>query len=207
MIGLPKLISICTVRMKNEVSFLVPMQSMGMQSVRRCLIYRLVYSLIRAVLVSRVRLKLQINNMPIINNFIEIQTSQGINIHNITPQIKDLIASTAIKNGQILVFSRHTTTALAINENEERLLEDVVVFLRKLAPESDRYLHNDLHLRDVPPDEPINAHSHLMAMMLSTSEVIPIVEGKLALGTYQSVLFFELDGPRKRTVLCQISGE
>ncbi len=87
------------------------------------------------------RLKLQINNMPIINNFIEVQTSPGINIHNITPQIKDLIASTAIKNGQFLVFSRHTTTALAINENEERLLEDVVGFLRKLAPESDRYLH------------------------------------------------------------------
>ena len=60
------------------------------------------------------RLKLQINNMPIINNFIEVQTSPGINIHNITPQIKDLIASAAIKNGQVLVFSRHTTTALAI---------------------------------------------------------------------------------------------
>ncbi len=68
-------------------------------------------------------------------------------------------------------------------------------------------LHNDLHLRDVPPDEPINAHSHLMAMMLSTSEVIPIVDGKLALGTWQSLLFFELDGPRKRTVFVQISGE
>jgi secondary thiamine-phosphate synthase enzyme len=46
-----------------------------------------------------------------------------------------------------------------------------------------------------------------MAMMLNTSEVIPIVEGKLALGTWQSVLFFDLDGPRKRTVLLQICGE
>ena len=145
--------------------------------------------------------------MPIINNLIEIETFSGINIHNITPKIQDFISSTSIKNGQILVFSRHTTTALAINENEIRLLEDVKVFLRKLAPESDRYLHNDLHLRDVPEDEPINAHSHLMAMMLSTSEVIPIVDGKLALGTWQSVLFFELDGPGKRTVFLQIYGE
>ncbi|MBH8566949.1 YjbQ family protein [Nostoc sp. CENA67] len=145
--------------------------------------------------------------MPIINKLIEIETNQGINIRNITPQIQDLITSTSIKNGQVLVFSRHTTTALAINENEIRLLEDVKVFLQKLAPESDKYLHNDLHLRDVPEDEPINAHSHLMAMMLSTSEVIPIVDGKLALGTWQSVLFFELDGPRKRTVFIQISGE
>ncbi|QSJ14301.1 YjbQ family protein [Nostoc sp. UHCC 0702] len=145
--------------------------------------------------------------MPIINNLINLETLPGINIHNITPQIQDLITSTSINNGQILVFSRHTTTALAINENEIRLLEDVKVFLQKLAPESDRYLHNDLHLRDVPEDEPINAHSHLMAMMLSTSEVIPIVDGKLGLGTWQSVLFFELDGPRKRTVFVQISGE
>ncbi|MBD2162822.1 YjbQ family protein [Calothrix sp. FACHB-156] len=145
--------------------------------------------------------------MPIVNQIIEISTQEGINIHNITPQIQDFIASTSIQNGQALIFSRHTTTALAINENEERLLEDIKVFLRKLAPESDRYLHNDLHLRVVPEDEPMNAHSHLMAMMLSTSEVIPIVDGKLALGTWQSVLFFELDGPRQRTVFVQISGE
>lgn len=128
--------------------------------------------------------------MLILNKLIEIPTDSGINIHNITPQIQDLITLTSIKNGQVLVFSRHTTTALAINEYEERLLEDVKVYLRKLAPESDRYLHNDLHLRqNIPPDEPMNAHSHLMAMTLSTSEVIPIMDGKLALGTYQSVLF------------------
>ncbi|YAF93943.1 MAG: secondary thiamine-phosphate synthase enzyme YjbQ [Nodularia sp. CChRGM 3473] len=145
--------------------------------------------------------------MPIINKLVEIVTEPGINIYNITAQIQELLSSTLIKNGQVLIFSRHTTTALAINENEVRLLEDIKVFLRKLAPESDRYLHNDLHLRDVPADEPINAHSHLMAMMLTTSEVVPIVDGKLALGTWQSVLFFELDGPRKRTVFLQISGE
>jgi secondary thiamine-phosphate synthase enzyme len=145
--------------------------------------------------------------MPIINKIIEIETATGINIYNITPQIKDFISETGIKNGQVLVFSRHTTTALAINEDEERLLEDIKVFLNKLAPETDRYLHNDLHLRIVPEDEPMNAHSHLMAMMLATSEVIPIIDSNLALGTWQSVLFFELDGARKRTILLQISGE
>lgn len=146
-------------------------------------------------------------HMPIKIEEIQVETSKGIGIYNITPTIVKLLKSTSIKNGQALVFSRHTTTALAINKNEERLLEDVKVYLRKLAPESEKYLHNDLHLRDVPEDEPMNAHSHLMAMMLSTSEVIPIVEGQLALGTWQSVLFFELDGPRKRTVFVQISGE
>jgi secondary thiamine-phosphate synthase enzyme len=145
--------------------------------------------------------------MPIINQVIDVKTDEGIGIYNITPQLMELLQETGIKNGQVLVFSRHTTTALAINENEERLLEDVKVYLKKLAPPAERYLHNDLHLRDVPEDEPMNAHSHLMAMMLSTSEVLPVVDGQLALGTWQSVLFFDLDGPRKRTVFVQISGE
>jgi len=145
--------------------------------------------------------------MPILNKLLEIETESGITICNVTPHIEKLLAQTSIHNGQLLIFSRHTTTALAINENEQRLLEDIKVYLRKLAPDSDRYLHNDLHLRDVPDNEPMNAHSHLMAMTLSTSEVIPIVDGKLALGTWQSVLFFDLDGPRKRTLFVQITGE
>lgn len=145
--------------------------------------------------------------MQIRNEVIELNTDSGIGIYNITPQIVKLLNITSIINGQVLVFSQHTTTALAINEDEERLLEDVKRHLTLLAPPSASYLHNDLHLRDVPPDEPINAHSHLMAIMLSSSEVIPIVNRKLALGTWQSVLFFELDGPRERSIFIQISGE
>lgn len=145
--------------------------------------------------------------MNIINEIISLETDSNIGIYNVTPLVENLLEKIRIKNGQVIVFSRHTTTALAINEYEERLLEDIKVYLRKLAPESEKYLHNDLHLRDVPPDEPINAHSHLMAMTLSNSEVIPIVEGKLGLGTWQSILFLELDGPRQRTLLIQVFGQ
>lgn len=144
--------------------------------------------------------------MIIKNHILHLETAPGIEIYNLTPQIANLLAATAIQNGQVSVFSRHTTTALAINEYEERLLGDLKVYLKKLAPPDDKYAHNDLHLRDVPPDEPENAHSHLMAMTLSTSEVIPVMEGKMALGTWQSILFFELDGPRTREVLVQILG-
>ena len=126
--------------------------------------------------------------MPIINQFIELETETEIDIHNLTPKIEAIIADTEIKNGQVIVFSRHTTTALAINEYEVRLLEDLKNHVHKLAPPTAKYLHNDLHLRDVPPDEPINAHSHLIAMMLNNSETIPLVDGQLALGTWQSVL-------------------
>ena len=145
--------------------------------------------------------------MRIINEIIEIETGSDICIFNITPQIAKLVAAHSVQNGHVVVLSRHTTTALAINEYEERLLEDIKVYLNKLAPK-DAYLHDDLHLRkNIPPDEPMNARSHLMAIALGTSEAIPVVDGTLALGTYQSVLFFELDGPRKRTVLVQISAQ
>lgn len=145
--------------------------------------------------------------MKFFTKVVEIATEEEISIYNLTPELQAYLAETGVKNGQALVFSRHTTTALAINEYEVRLLADIKAHLEKLVPKNAKYLHNDLHLRDVPADEPINAHSHLMAMMLSTSEVIPIVEGKLGLGTWQSVLFLDLDGPRKRTVLLQICGE
>ena len=145
--------------------------------------------------------------MTIIHKTITLKTEPGINIHNITPQVEAILAKTSIKNGYVIVFVRHTTTALAINEYEVRLLKDLQVHLEKLAPPTEKYLHNDLHLRDVPPDEPENAHSHLMAMMLNNTEIIPIVDGELALGTYQSILFFELDGSRQRNILVQINGE
>ncbi|OKH21418.1 secondary thiamine-phosphate synthase enzyme [Hydrococcus rivularis NIES-593] len=146
--------------------------------------------------------------MQIINEILDIETDSRIGIYNVTPLLEKILLETSIKSGQVLIFSRHTTTALTINEYEERLLEDLKSYLRKLAPQSEKYLHNDLHLRkNIPPDEPMNAHSHLMAMTLSTSEVIPVVDGKLGLGTWQSVLFCELDGPRKRTLLIQVCGQ
>lgn len=139
-------------------------------------------------------------------HYLSVVTPAGISLHNLTAQIQATVTQAGIQQGQVLVFSQHTTTALAINEDEERLWVDIQAYLRKLAPEDQPYLHNDLHLRVVPPDEPMNAHSHLMAITLSSSEVVPIIDGKLGLGTYQSILLLDLDGPRTRQVLLQISG-
>ncbi|GFH19099.1 uncharacterized protein HaLaN_15995, partial [Haematococcus lacustris] len=107
------------------------------------------------------------------------------------------LSATGLREGLVTVLSRHTTTAVTINEFEPRLLDDVRQFVRKLAPPQDPYLHNDLHLRAAPPDwpgghaawaaqEPVNAHSHLLSMVLGNSQSIPVVEGKLALGTWQA---------------------
>ena len=145
--------------------------------------------------------------MKIISSFIELETGEGIALHDLMPGIQDAIANSGIKNGFVTVTSQHTTTAIAINENEERLVEDVKTFLTRLIPPADRYLHNDIALRDCPQDEPENAHSHLAAMLLGSSEVIALADGVLQLGQYQSVMLYELDGPRKRKVNVQVYGE
>lgn len=145
--------------------------------------------------------------MKIISSYIDVETGAGIALHDLMPGIKNAVAKSVIKNGFVTVTSQHTTTAIAINENEERLVEDVKTFLNRLIPPGDRYLHNDITLRDCPPDEPENAHSHLAAMLLGSSEVIALAEGELVLGQYQSVMLYELDGPRTRKVNVQVYGE
>ncbi|MCU7939436.1 MAG: YjbQ family protein [gamma proteobacterium symbiont of Bathyaustriella thionipta] len=82
-----------------------------------------------------------------------------------------------------------------------------MLFFTHQVPPGDNYLHNDIHLRDCPPDEPENAHSHLIAMLLGASESIAVTEAKLDLGQYQSVMLVELDGPRTRQVNIQVIGE
>jgi len=145
--------------------------------------------------------------MQLVSHYLTFDTTEAIDILDITADIQQQVAAIGVTQGHVVVFSCHTTTALTVNEAEERLLVDIKTYLRKLAPLQNRYLHNDLHLRDVPPDEPINAHSHLMAMTLGNSETVPILDGQLALGTYQSIMLVDLDGPRQgRKVLIQICG-
>ena len=145
--------------------------------------------------------------MKIISSYIELETGDGIALHDLMPGIKGAVTTSGITNGFITVTSQHTTTAIAINENEERLVEDVKMFLNRLIPPGDKYLHNDIALRDCPADEPENAHSHLAAMLLGSSEVIALAEAELVLGQYQSVMLYELDGPRTRKVNVQVYGE
>ena len=142
-----------------------------------------------------------------VSSFIETDTGEGIALHDLMPGIKDAVAKSGINNGFVTVSSQHTTTAITINENEQRLVEDVKAFLNRLIPPGDQYLHNDIALRDCPPDEPENAHSHLAAMLLGSSEVVALVAGALVLGQYQSVMLIELDGPRRRKVNVQVYGE
>jgi secondary thiamine-phosphate synthase enzyme len=135
------------------------------------------------------------------------QTGKGIHPIDLTDRVHGCLKDSGIANGILTVTSRHTTTALVINEFEERLMDDVRFYFDRLVPPGDRYLHNDIHLRECAEDEPENAHSHILAMLLSSSEIIPVVKGELQIGKWQSVIMIELDGPRERNVSIQVLGE
>lgn len=138
---------------------------------------------------------------------IEVATGESFAVSDVTAAVSAVVKESGILEGTVTLTSLHTTCALSVNENEERLFDDIQNFFLRLAPEDDSYKHNDLHLRiNIPPDEPENAHSHLIAMMLGNSEVVAIHTGKLALGRYQSILLLEMDGPRERKLAVQVIG-
>lgn len=145
--------------------------------------------------------------MKICRDVLSLSTGAGISVHDITPRLRDFVAASGVRDGLLTVTSRHTTTALVINEHESRLLDDIQAFLAQLAPSDKPYLHNDIHLRDCDPNEPQNAHAHLAAMLLGSSESIPLIDGELALGVWQSVMLIELDGCREREVTVQVIGQ
>ena len=136
---------------------------------------------------------------------LQIKTGGSFHCHAITADLQALVERSGVRQGLLVAVGQHTTTALVLNENEELLLRDIEAFFLALAPPERPWLHNDLHLRQgIPPDEPRNAHAHLIAMLLGNQLSLPVVDGRLGIGRWQSVLLVELDGPRQREVLLQL---
>ena len=134
--------------------------------------------------------------MTLKTNSIKINTSKKFEIIDITSKINELIE---INEGIISIFSKHSTSAIVVNENESGLLKDIEFSLDNLI--SDKYSYNHDRIDN-------NARSHLKSFLLSSSECLPIKNSKLDLGTWQSVFFIELDGPRSnRTITLTMVGE
>ena len=129
---------------------------------------------------------------------------------DITDRVVEVLRASGIRNGSALVFSRHTTAAVTIQENEPLLLNDMASLLERLAPRGARYGHNDFSIRTVhmEEDECPNGHSHCQHLVLGSSETIPVVDSTLALGKWQRVFMVELDDGKiaPREVLVQIMG-
>ncbi|MCU0637928.1 MAG: secondary thiamine-phosphate synthase enzyme YjbQ [Methanothrix sp.] len=128
-------------------------------------------------------------------SMIEIETGKQIEAADITSKVGQALRESGIKSGICIVYSLHTTTALTINEADDALINDILSLLERIAPKGAGYEHDR---------GDGNAHAHLRAALLGNSAIIPVEDGRLALGTWQRIIFLEFDGPRRRRIFVRI---
>ncbi|NHI91318.1 MAG: YjbQ family protein [Candidatus Lokiarchaeota archaeon] len=127
-----------------------------------------------------------------------IKTKDHIQLKNISKEVQEILSKSNLKEGILTIYTRHTTSGIIINEDERGLLQDFINSMKKIVPKGAGYKHD--HIDN-------NAHSHIQSSLISTSVTIPFSNGILDLGTWQSIFFFEFDGPRSRNILIKILGE
>jgi secondary thiamine-phosphate synthase enzyme len=110
-----------------------------------------------------------------------------VELIDITSYVEKEVENSRVREGVCIITTPHTCAGIIINENEPGILLDIVNFLDKLVHSGEVYEHNKIDN---------NADAHLKTLLLGSSEVIPVVEGKLELGAWQSIFFAEMDGPR-----------
>jgi len=126
----------------------------------------------------------------------QLSTRGEIDFTDLTSQVEEIVRKSGIKNGLVHVFAPHATGILILTEHEPSLSNDLRTILEKLIPKRGPYQH------------PSNAHSHLRSVFLCPDRTLPVVDGRVALGTWQSLVFVETDVyPRRRTVIVQVMGE
>ncbi|OYT41905.1 MAG: hypothetical protein B6U86_01555 [Candidatus Altiarchaeales archaeon ex4484_43] len=125
---------------------------------------------------------------------IQVKSNRRTELIDITDMINSIIAKSEAGDGIALIFTKHTTVALIVNENEAGLISDIEASLKRLIPKQD-YKHDRIDN---------NADSHLRSILLQSSIVLPIKGSHLDLGTWQRVILIELDGPRNRTVTIKL---
>jgi secondary thiamine-phosphate synthase enzyme len=131
----------------------------------------------------------------------EIRTEGAVAVVNVTPEVRRALGQSGIRSGLAVVSVPHTTCGVCINEDEAGLKEDMTrVVSRLLEPLArEEAFHHD-RIDD-------NARAHLAAILVGHSATIPISEGVLRLGTWQSVFLLEMDGPRTRKLDITFLGE
>ena len=140
-------------------------------------------------------------------DLVRLRTERRLQFVDLTELVEERVRRSGVREGIVLVQSRHTTAAVLVNENEPLLLQDFEELLRRWAPADAPYRHNDLKAREgAPPDERPNGHAHARALLLGASVGLSIAEGHVDLGPWQSVFLVELDGPRDRTLSVQVLG-
>jgi len=132
----------------------------------------------------------------VVRKELHLNTAGEIDVVNITGMVEKAVKDSGIRNGLVTVFIPGATGAITTIEFEPNLVQDFKDILEKLIPKTGRYRH------------PVNGHSHLRASILGPSLSVPVADGNLILGTWQQIVFVELDvRPRSRRLIVQIIGE
>jgi secondary thiamine-phosphate synthase enzyme len=135
-------------------------------------------------------------NFKVFNTNINFSTKGEIDFIDLSTEVQKAVDKSDVRNGIVHIFASHATGILVLTENDPALLEDIATFLKTLVPINAHYNH------------PSNAYSHLRSMILPPDKTLPIINGQVAFGTWQSLLFVETDvHPRKRTVTIQVLDE
>jgi secondary thiamine-phosphate synthase enzyme len=133
-----------------------------------------------------------------------LTSEEGTEVSDITKLVRDIVQTSPVTTGIALVNTLHTTCALFVNEFQAALIDDLKGLVERLVPERGGYRHDDPRYSDC---ERGNAHSHLRAALLGRSIAVGVNNGELTLGRFQSIIFAEFDGPRKREIHVQLIGE
>ena len=145
--------------------------------------------------------------MKFLSQTFNIQTEKGPQFIDITNRVEEAARESGIANGFAVVFSKHTTAAIRINENEPALIGDMERMLEGIAPSCAEYKHNEFaHAFSTNGERP-NGHSHCQHLLLGASEAVPVMDGKLIVGQWQRIFLIELDHGRDREVVVQLVGE
>ena len=139
----------------------------------------------------------------VFNRIVDWITNDRLQLLNITDRINEIVRKSGIRDGLVHLQSLHTTSAVFINEWQDALLHDVRGFFEQIVDRNSYYRHNDPKYSDC---ERRNADSHLRGMIMGQTLCLQVRNATVLLGTWQSIIFAEFDGPRSRSLAVQVSG-
>jgi secondary thiamine-phosphate synthase enzyme len=143
----------------------------------------------------------RISSMSVQNEEIYVKSTGRTDIVDITPQVTSVLKESSVKNGTVTLFIPGSTAALTTIEFESGVVNDLKKAIDRMAPEEMYYEHNEKWGDG-------NGFSHVRAALIGPSLHIPVVDGKMTLGTWQQIVLLDFDNrPRKRRILVQTSGE
>jgi secondary thiamine-phosphate synthase enzyme len=143
------------------------------------------------------------NSYKVYNRIIDWISKERMELSNVTDRINEIVRKSGVKDGMVHLQTLHTTTAVFINEWQDALLHDVKVFFEKVVDREEYYRHNDPEFSDC---ERQNADAHMRGMLMGQTLCLQVRNASVLLGTWQSIILAEFDGPRNRTIAVQVSG-